>query len=523
MAIEVTMPRLSDTMEEGTLVSWRVSVGDDVSAGDVLADVETDKATMELNAFDDGKVAKLVAGEGDTLPVGGLICVLAEEGEDTESAAASASSSGGAESSGAESSSDDGSSSGDADEQREGQANADAPSDSSSDHAQRSGSQSDASDQLDTAAEASSGGGDASDGDASHADDTGSPSTASGGDGSTSAGGGVKASPLARKLADEHGVDISQIEGTGPGGRVIKRDVLAASGQGGQAQEASGQAPDQGAASASAGAGQPAPSQPQGARSQGDRQSGLRPVQPSQTPPQPTVQLEGKRLTLSSMRKTIAKRLAESKQSIPHFSVTMQINMDPVIDLRRTLNQQLESQGVKLSVNDFVVRAAALSLVQHPTVNSSWADDGIVQHGTVNVGIAVALEEEKGGGLVVPLIREAHQKGLRQISAESKQMAEKARSRGLSPDDMSDGTFTVSNLGMFGVAQFNAIINPPQAAILAVGAAMKKPVVRNDELTVGHEMACTLSADHRVIDGAMAAQFLATMRSFLESPAVLMV
>jgi pyruvate dehydrogenase E2 component (dihydrolipoamide acetyltransferase) len=228
------------------------------------------------------------------------------------------------------------------------------------------------------------------------------------------------------------------------------------------------------------------------------------------------------------MRKTIARRLVESKTTIPHFTVTVCVNMDPLLNLRGTLNAQLESQGVKLSVNDFIVRAVALALLRHPFVNASWTDGGIEQHGSVNVGVAVALPAEKGGGLVVPVIRDAQNKGLRAISQETRTLAEKARTRGLSVEEMSDGTFTISNLGMMGVEHFEAIINPPQAAILAIGAALKKPVVRpgpdgRDQLTIGQEMTCTLSADHRVIDGAMGAEYLNTLKAMLENPAGLLV
>jgi len=231
----------------------------------------------------------------------------------------------------------------------------------------------------------------------------------------------------------------------------------------------------------------------------------------------------GGEVPLSGMRQTIAKRLVESKQTIPHYQVTVRVDMDPVLDLRKDLNRQLTPQGVKLSVNDFIVRACAVAMAEHPFMNASWGGDRIVLHGAVNVGVAVSLPEERGGGLVVPTIRDADRKSLRWISEETRELAEKARTKGLTVEEMSDATFTVSNLGMFGVEHFTAVINPPNSAILACGAALEQPVVRNGRLAVGHEMQATLSLDHRVIDGAMGAAWLGTFKSLLEHPAMLMV
>lgn len=431
MPIEITMPRLSDTMEEGTLVKWRVGVGDSVSSGDHLADVETDKATMELQAFDDGTVAKINIDEGATVPVGDTILILAGEGESVDDAAKSAGSKPAAPAS----------------------AGPDKTPEKSPEPAKPQ-------------------------------------ATKSQGDSKT-----VRVSPLARKLAEEHNVDLSSVTGTGPNGRIIKRDVLGAMESGGQT-SGGGSAKPQAVQSGS----MPAPDIASLAAS-----------------------LEAEEIELSQMRKTIAKRLVESKTTIPHFTVTVAIDMDPLMALRKTLNEQLESQGVKLSVNDFIVRAAALTCVQHPTANSSWGGDKIVQHGTVNIGIAVSLPPEKGGGLTVPVIRDAHHKGLRQISQDTKRLAGKARKEGLKPEEMADGTFTISNLGMYGVTSFEAIINPPQAAILAVGGAVEQPVVRDGQLAVGHIMNATLSADHRVLDGSVAAEFLATFKQMMENPAGLLV
>jgi pyruvate dehydrogenase E2 component (dihydrolipoyllysine-residue acetyltransferase) len=452
MPIEITMPRLSDTMEEGTLVKWRVQPGDEVASGDHLADVETDKATMELQAFDDGRVAVLAVQEGATVPVGSLILMLAEEGESLEDAAGAVQ----------VVSADPGA----------GSAKAEAVSEQS-----QGGS-------VATAAPPA----------------TGTTTAAPAPDGPGGSAGRQRVSPVARKIAEEHGVDLSGITGTGPDGRVIKRDVLAV---------VQGGTPATAAATPTPAAQAQAPSTPVPST--------------ASAPASPVSQLEAKTLTLSGMRKTIARRLVESKTTVPHFQVTVSINMDPLLDLRKTLNAQLETQGVKLSVNDFITRATALACVSHPAVNSSWAGDTILQHGTVNVGIAVSLSAERGGGLVVPVIRDAQAKGLRQISEDTKRLASKARDTGLSPEQMADGTITLSNLGMYGVDQFTAIINPPQAAILAVGGAIEKPVVRDGRVVVGHEMSVTLSGDHRTIDGALGAEYLGTFKRLLENPATLLI
>ncbi len=245
--------------------------------------------------------------------------------------------------------------------------------------------------------------------------------------------------------------------------------------------------------------------------------------------------LSGRIVPLSNMRRVIAQRLVESKQTIPHYQVTVDVDMDALLSLRSQLNEQLAAQGVKLSVNDFIVRACALAMHQHPYVNARWVNQQ-AKHGQVeaaieylpevNVGVAIALpvhEDGTGGGLVVATLRSADQMGLRQISAQTKSLSEKARGKGLAPNEMSDSTFTISNLGMFGVAHFTAIINPPNAAILAVGAAIEKPVVRDGKVVPGHVMSMTMSSDHRIVDGAMAAQYLATVKGLLEKPATLLV
>ena len=311
----------------------------------------------------------------------------------------------------------------------------------------------------------------------------------------------MRVSPVARRLADEHGVELGSIRGSGPAGRIVKQDVLAAI----ENRAAAGTPP----ALVETSVALPVPA--------------MRTAVAASTTALSAPGRPGGEVPLSGMRQTIARRLVESKQTIPHYQVTVRIDMDPVMALRKDLNTQLADQGVRLSVNDFIVRGCAVAMAEHPFMNASWGGDRILLHGAVNVGVAVSLPADRGGGLVVPTIRDADRKSLRWISEETKQLAEKARTKGLSVEEMSDATFTVSNLGMFGVEHFTAVINPPNSAILACGAALEQPVVRNGQLAVGHEMQATLSLDHRVIDGAMGAAWLATLKHLLEHPATLLV
>lgn len=307
----------------------------------------------------------------------------------------------------------------------------------------------------------------------------------------------MRVSPVARRLAEEHGVDLATLTGSGPGGRIIKRDVL--------------ERVEQTTSAGTVGGGVAMPV---------EAPTTLPAIStPSAMPVVHEVPaLESTEVAVSGMRQTIARRLVESKQTVPHYQVKMCFAMDAIIDLRASMNEKLAAEGVKLSVNDFIVRASALAMAEHPMFNASWAGDRILVHGRVNVGVAVALSEERGGGLVVATIRDANLKSLRMISAETKALATKAREKGLSTEEMSDATFTISNLGMFGVDDFTAIINPPNSAILACGAAIEKPVVRDHQLAVGWEMAANLSLDHRVIDGAMAARYLQTLKGMIEEP-----
>ena len=464
MAIEIKMPRLSDTMEMGTIVKWSVKPGQKVAAGDVIADIETDKATMELQTFDEGTVGELVVPEGQQVPVGTVIMTLIGADEPVASKGVPSASSASA-----------------------------TPASTAPAKAAAAGSSASTATRSSPTAPAHTSNG-------HHA-----PSER------------VFASPLAKKIAGESGVDLAALTGTGPSGRIIRKDVEAAMASGVPVGPAAGGAAGREPAkisNLSAGA------------------------VPGVAMPPTAPMLAAKKVALSNMRQTIAKRLVQSKATIPHYQVTVTARMDALLALRAQLNDQLASQGVKLSVNDFLVRACALAMHQHPFVNARWSEaqgaaPSIDIVADVNIGVAIALPVDpatlSGGGLVVATLRNADRMGLRQISADTKRLSEKARAKGLTIDEMSDSTFTISNLGMFGVEHFTAIINPPNSAILAVGAAVEKPVVGKDpktgekKLIIGTEMQMTMSSDHRIIDGAMAAAYLATVKDFLEKPATLLV
>ncbi len=463
MPSNITMPRLSDTMEVGTIVKWHIKPGAKVKSGDVIADIETDKATMELQTFEDGTVAELAIKEGQSVPVGTPI-VLFEGGQGGPAVPAGRQ----------------------------------AASTSAAAGSARSPSVNEGTTATLTTAHPANG---------SHHTDA-----------------RVFASPLARKIAAESGVDLKGVDGTGPSGRIIRKDVEAAIAGGGSAL---------GGPAVPAGSSGPHPSG-------GDRRT--TPTHPAAAAVVPgsafthaVAPMQGRTVALSNMRTTIARRLVESKTTIPHYQVTLSVRMDALMALRQQLNDQLAAQGVKLSVNDFIVRACALAMHSHPFVNSRWHNAGQGSAGpsieilpSVNIGVAVALPEEKGGGLVVATLRNADSMGLRQISAQTRALADKARTKGLTIEEMADSTFTISNLGMFGVTHFTAIINPPNAAILAVGAAEKKALVEagpdgQDTIVIGHEMQMTISSDHRIVDGAMAAAYLSTVKAMLEKPATLLV
>lgn len=455
MSIEVTMPRLSDTMQAGTIVRWAVKEGTKVKSGEVVADIETDKATMELPIYDEGVLAYLAATEGKQVPVGTLIAVIATAGEDPAAVKAKYVGGGGKATGG---------------------------------NASASTTQTAAAPKVAAVASSATTQPPASRGTTAVLD---APAS----NGSHSNGGRIFASPLAKKIAAESGMNLANLSGTGPSGRIIRKDVEAALASGTTQKDAHGFQPVGVATKVSA-------------------------------PPAAST-LTGQIVPLNQMRRTIARRLVESKTTIPHYQVTMEVAMDALMDLRKQLNDQLADQGVKLSVNDFLVRACALAMHKHPFVNSRWVgtqgNENIEQLADVNIGVAIALDESRGGGLVVASIRSADQIGLRHISSQSKALSEKARTKGLTLDEMADSTFTISNLGMFGVDHFTAIINPPNAAILAVGAAIQKPVVRNNQVVPGWVMSMTMSSDHRIVDGAMAAAYLNTVKGYLERPATLLV
>lgn len=461
MPIEITMPRLSDTMEAGTVIKWNVKEGDSVKSGSVVADIETDKATMEMQCFDDGRMAAILVEPGRQVKVGTTIALVALEGEDLATVK-----SGGMK--------------------KSAPAAAPAPAAKAPVTASVTASVTAPVPVVQTETRHGMEGFPVESGD----------------------GPRMRVSPVARRIADDHGIDINAVKGTGPGGRVIKRDV----------EQVIENAAAATTAASSAGTTPARPSTIVAGRALAVSTSGV------QTPSAPlSLSLPGRDVALTSMRQTIARRLVESKTSIPHYQVTMKFDMDRLIEMRASFNEKLKSSGVKLSVNDFLVRACALAMAEHPYFNASFAGDHVRIHEVVNIGVAISLPEEKGGGLVVGVIKDADHKSLRQISADTKNLAEKARTKGLSVQDMSDATFTISNLGMFGVEHFTAIINPPNSAILACGAAVQQPVVRDGQLVVGTQMQATLSLDHRVIDGAMAAQYLASLKEFIEEPETLVV
>lgn len=407
MAEVIRMPRMSDTMEEGVIVGWLKKVDDKVEPGTILAEVETDKAVMELESFYEGVLLHIGVEKGP-VKVNGVLAVIGEAGEDYKAALAAA--------------------------------GGDTPTASTSDAKEAISQPSETKTATAVVAE------------------------------TTTDAGRVKASPLAKSIASKAGIDIQDIKGTGDHGRIVKKDV------------------------------EQAMSNPSSSKS-------------TVTPTAAPMVASGTDIDfpLSQMRKTIARRLSESMFTAPHFYLSSEINMDRAIEVRKLI---LESEGKKVSFNDLVVKAVAMALRQHPVINSSWLGDKIRQNGNINVGIAVAVDE----GLLVPVTRNTDQLSLTQISETVKTLAGKAKDRKLQPDEMQGNTFTVSNLGMFDIESFTAIINPPDSCIMAVGAIIQKPVVKNGQIVVGNMMKIMLSCDHRVVDGASGAKFLQTFKNYLEEP-----
>ncbi|MFT5066748.1 MAG: pyruvate dehydrogenase E2 component (dihydrolipoamide acetyltransferase) [Yoonia sp.] len=428
MPTEILMPALSPTMEEGTLSKWHVKEGDTVSSGDILAEIETDKATMEFEAIDEGVIGKIMVAEGtEGVKVNAIIAVLLEDGETvTDMVATSA-----------------------------------AP-----------------------AAQPAA----AADAAPAQSPEKATPAPAA----PAKDGTRVFATPLARRIATDKGLDLANVTGSGPHGRIVKADVEAA--KVGAVVASTASAPVSAAVTVPTG-----PSTDAVLKTYADR-------------PHQEIKLDG-------MRKIIASRLTEAKQTVPHFYLRRDIHLDALLKFRSQLNKQLEPRGIKLSVNDFIIKACALALQQVPEANAVWAGDRTLQFEKSDVAVAVAIE----GGLFTPVLQDAESKSLSALSAEMKDLAARARDRKLAPHEYNGGSFAISNLGMFGIDNFDAIINPPHAAILAVGAGTKKPIVGADgELVVGTVMSTTLSVDHRVIDGALGANLLNAIKGNLENPMMML-
>ncbi|MFC3124661.1 pyruvate dehydrogenase complex dihydrolipoamide acetyltransferase [Pseudoroseomonas globiformis] len=455
MATNILMPALSPTMTEGNLARWLKKEGEAVKAGDVIAEIETDKATMEFEAVDEGILGKILVPDGtEGVKVNAPIGILVEEGEEVPADAGAA--------------------------------------------APKPAPKPDAAPKQNSSAggKPETGPGEQEPKAATAVENKAQPA-ANGAAGTTAdAGDRVFASPLARRMAQQAGIDLSGIQGSGPNGRIVKADIEGAAGK---PQSAKPQADAQAPAQAPGNAQAPAPAKA----------------------PAPAITAPHTAVPNSSMRKVIARRLSESKQTVPHFYVTMDIEIDALLKLRADLNARAPKDGpgaFKLSVNDLVIKAVARVLRQYPNVNATWTDDAIIQYHDVDISVAVSIPD----GLITPIIRKADQKGLAAISGEMKDLAARAKSGKLKPEEFQGGGFSISNMGMFGVKDFSAIINPPQAGILAVSAGEQRPVVKDGALAIATVMTCTLSVDHRVVDGALAAEFIAAFKKVVEDPLSLM-
>ncbi|MFG1855099.1 dihydrolipoamide acetyltransferase family protein [Actinomadura geliboluensis] len=430
---EILMPRLSDTMEEGVISSWQKQPGDEVAVGDVIVDIETDKAVMEYEAYEAGVLEEILVPEGESAAIGAPIARIAPAGGAKPAAPA------------------------------EPAAEPEAKPEPEPEPA--------------AAPEAA-----APEAKAEEAAPAAAPARAP----ERSAATRPPSSPLARRLARDHGIDLASLSGSGPGGRIVRADIEAAIRSGGAAEAPAAAAP-------------------------------AAPAAPAPAAPAPAAQARAadedvEAVPLNRFRKVAAKRLTESKRDAPHFYLNREVDAEALLAFRKTLNEALAP--AKVSVNDLIVKAVATALREHPAVNVSYTEENLLFHKRIHVGIAVAVED----GLVVPVVKDADRKSVSQIGAESRELAGKAREGKLKLDEMSGGTFSVSNLGMFGVSSFSAVINPPEAAILAVGAVRDEPVVRDGEVVPGKRMAVTLSVDHRATDGATAAQFLARLAELLQNP-----
>jgi pyruvate dehydrogenase E2 component (dihydrolipoamide acetyltransferase) len=440
MAVDILMPALSPTMEEGTLAKWLVKEGDAVKSGQILAEIETDKATMEFEAVDEGVVGKILIAEGTAgVKVNTPIAVLLEDGEDASAAAPKAAA------------------------PKAETAKAEAA-------------------KAETAAPAQ---------------EAAAPVAASAGSG----GARVLASPLARRIAKEKGLDLGAVKGSGPHGRIVRADVEGAQPGAVKPAAVAVEAPKAAA---------PAPAKPAG---------GMPTGMAAETVLKMYADRPFEEVALDGMRRTVAARLTEAKQTIPHFYLRRDVRLDALMAFRETLNKQLEGRGVKLSVNDFIIKACAMALQAVPAANTVWAGDRILRLKPSDVAVAVAVE----GGLFTPVLRDADKKSLSALSAEMKDLAGRAKSKKLAPHEYQGGSFAISNLGMMGIENFDAVINPPHGSILAVGAGIKKPVVLADgTIGVATVMSMTLSVDHRVIDGALGAEFLKAVIEALENPMVML-
>ena len=429
MPIDLLMTQLSPTMTEGRIARWLKKEGDTLESGDVMAEIETDKATMEMEVVDEGLLHKILVPEGATVAVGTAIAVIAEDDEEVPD-----------------------------DYQPAAEPAAEVA--------------------TEPVVEASP--------EAAPATVVSTPVTAAVAEPAVDSK-RIKASPLARRLAKQKGINLAAITGTGPKGRITKSDVEKAVKRG---------------ISLGGSAGAVVPPAPR----------------PMPTGPLPYHEDEFERIENSMMRKAIARRLTESKQQVPHFYLSLDVEMDRLMDLRAQLNEAADG-AFKLSVNDFVIKAVAKALMDVPAANASWTDSDTLMHKHAHVSVAVAIE----GGLITPVIRFAEQKGIVDISNEVKELAGRARKGELQPEEYSGGTFSISNLGMYGIKQFSAIVNPPEGAILAVGGTEERPVVKNGELTVAKVMTLTLSCDHRVVDGAIGAEYLAALKKHIEAPASVLI